>query len=297
MPRIKVRDGHELHVRVLGRGSDVVLLHGFASDGRSWLPFVAPFLHRHRFLVPDLRGFGLSHHAPLAGCPLTRFAEDLEDVLAALQVERAALVGISMGAFTALQSFKLHGGARFSRYLHIDQGPVIHNRDGYPHGLLGDQQAAFFARLRTLLDALDERLHEASYDALPRPLRAEFWQLLGEFSAAAFSAPRMQALVRKAAQHEPLMRRLMPVARWQIYPAIVRAYLERDYDLRDAFGHIRVPLTVLIGGASRMYPPAGQRTIATLAPHARIRELRGAGHMLPYEAPRRFLRELRAFLA
>ena len=297
MPHVRARDGASLHVRTVGRGRPCVLLHGFASDSRSWLPFVAPLLHRYRFLIPDLRGFGASHEAPLeSDCPLTQYAEDLEDVLKQLAVRDAALVGISMGAFAAVRSFQLFGGARFSRYMHIDQGPIIRNRDDYPHGLLGPAQPAFFARLEELTRAL-EGLAGEPYDALPSALRREFWTLIGEFSASAFSAPAMQRLVRAAAGHEPLMRRLLPVERWQIYPKIVRAYLERDYDLREGFRAIRVPLTVLIGGASRMYPPAGQRTIGELAPHARVREVPSAGHMLPYEAPRLFMRELSGFLA
>ena len=275
-----------------------MLLHGFASDGRSWLPFIAPLLHRHRFIIPDLRGFGASHDVPLDdGCPLTQFADDLEHVLETLQVRDAALVGISMGAFTAVQSFARHGGARFSRYMHIDQGLIIRNRPDYPFGLLGAAQPRFFERLEKLLLALDSDLFERSYDELPSAIREEFWTLLGEFSAAAFTAPAAGSLLRRAARSERLMRALLPVGRWQTYPRVVRAYLQRDYDLSDAFRAIRVPTTVLIGSASRMYPAEGQRRMRELAPHARIYEVENAGHMLPYEAPRVFMRELRTFLA
>ncbi|HVZ35749.1 MAG TPA: alpha/beta hydrolase [Polyangiaceae bacterium] len=298
MPSIRTRDGHDLFVRVLGRGSPCLLVHGFASSSRSWLPFVAPLLHRHRFILPDLRGFGHSHRVPLPEpCPLTVYAHDLEDVLDALRIRELPVVGISMGAFTTLQSFRLFGGKRFNRYLHVDQGPIVHNRDDYPFGMLGAGQPAFFERLRALLTALDDERMQQRYDDLPPELRAEFWGVLGEFSAAAVTTEGARALVRTLARQEPLMRRLLPVERWQVYVQIARAYLERNYDLRDAFRNIAVPMTVLIGGASRMYPPAGQHTIKELAPHARIRELPNVGHHVPFEAPRLFLRELRDFLA
>jgi len=71
--------------------------------------------------------------------------------------------------------------------------------------------------------------------------------------------------------------------------------MDQNYDLRQAFRLIRVPLTVLIGGASRMYPPAGQRAIATFAPHATLREIPHVGHNVPLEAPVQFVRELRRF--
>lgn len=297
MPHIRTRDGHDLYVRIVGRGEPCLLVHGFASDSRSWLPFIAPFAHRRRFIIPDLRGFGLSHHVPLEqGCALTQFAEDLEDVLAAYQVIQTPVVGISMGALTTAQSFQSFGGARFSRYLHIDQAPVIFNRDGATLGLLGDGQPAFFQRLQDLLDALSDGHMHKQYDQLPRALRAEFWAVFAQFASAAFTPKPVQALLRGAARSETLMRRLLPVQRWQVYLNVVRAYLERDYDLRPGFRAMQVPLTVLIGGSSAMYPPAGQRIIGELAPHARVREIAGAGHMLPYEAPRVFMRELNTFL-
>ncbi|HEY6881341.1 MAG TPA: alpha/beta hydrolase, partial [Polyangiales bacterium] len=106
-----------------------------------------------------------------------------------------------------------------------------------------------------------------------------------------------QRLMQWAAKHERLMQRALPTTHWQVYAHVVRAYLDRAYDLRASFRKIEVPLTVLIGGSSRMYPAAGQRAIADYAPHAQLRELPGVGHMLPLEAPRAFLRELSQFLS
>jgi non-heme chloroperoxidase len=293
-----MRDGRSLFVRVLGRGSPVMVVHGFAADGSSWLPFIAPLLHRHRFIVPDLRGFGRSHAVPFVqDCALTQFAHDLGDTLRALQLERASLVGISMGALSSVQAFELGEAARIDRYLHIDQGPVIHNGPEYPHGLLGDLQTDFFRETRALLDELERSHFDESWHALPAQLRAEFWRLLGVFAAAAFTSPLAQRLLTWAATREGVMMRALPTHNWQVYARVVRSYTERAYDLRESFRKIQVPLTVLIGGGSRMYPAPGQRAIADYAPHARIREIPRVGHMIPYEAPRVFLRELTDFLA
>jgi pimeloyl-ACP methyl ester carboxylesterase len=293
-----MRDGQRLYVRLVGQGEPCLMLHGFGADSRSWLPFVTSLAKQRSFIIPDLRGFGRSHQVPVgAACALTQFATDLEDVLDTLRVDALPVVGISMGALTAAQSFALFGGARFVRYMHIDQGPVIRNRDDYAFGLLGEAQEAFFARLAQLLDTLSRGHMHKSYAQLPRPLRMELWSLFGEFAAAAVTSTAMQWGLRQAARSETVMRQLLPVANWQVYVDIVRSYLERDYDLRAAFRSIRVPLTVLIGGGSRMYPPAGQRAIAALAPHARVLELPGVGHNLCYQAPRRFMVEFREFLA
>ncbi|HEX5658767.1 MAG TPA: alpha/beta hydrolase [Polyangiales bacterium] len=275
-----------------------MVVHGFAADGSSWLPFIAPLLHRCRFIVPDLRGFGRSHALPFVqDCALTQFAHDLGDTLKALQVERAALVGISMGALSSVQAFELGEAPRIERYLHIDQGPVIHNAPDYPHGLLGDLQGDFFRDVRVLLDELEREHLEKDWPAIPTRLRNEFWRLLGVFAAAAFSSQLAQRLLAWASKRERVMMRAMPVKNWQVYTSVVRSYTERAYDLRESFRKIQVPLTVLIGGGSRMYPAPGQRAIAHYAPHATLREIPGVGHMIPYEAPRVFLRELATFLA
>jgi non-heme chloroperoxidase len=294
---VPMRDGQRLHVRVLGRGAPCLLIHGFASDSSAWLPFIGPLLRRYRFIMPDLRGFGRSRGVPLqAACPLTCYAQDLSDVAQRLELDGLPVVGMSMGALSAVQCFGLGESQRFGRYLHIDQGPVIHNRDGYEHGLLGAAQPPFFARMRALVDALDAH-PELSYAALPPALMRDMAGVFAEFSSAAFSAEPLRFTVRALTGEPRLLRYFLPEQGFAAYVGIMRAYLERNYDLREAFREIRVPLTVLIGGASRMYPPAGQHEIGKFAPQAILREMPGVGHLLPLEAPRRFLQELTRFLA
>ena len=295
MPWLATRDRRRLHVRVVGRGDPCLLVHGFASDGSSWLPFVTPWLGRHRFIVPDLAGFGRSHAAPLGQpCPLTAYAHDLADVLDALEVDRVRIVGISMGAFAALQYMRLYGQTRVRSYLHVDQGLMIRSRSDQPHGLLGTQQARFFSRLGAVLDAVGE---ERALDALAPAVRKELLALFGEFCAAGFAGRVLPWLVRGAARREVVARRMMPVANLSTHFAIMRAYLERDYDMRDVVAGLQVPVTALIGARSRMYPPEGQRILSQLCPHARVREVAGTGHMIPLESPLRFARELGTFLS
>jgi len=301
MPFLTARDGEKLFVRVVGRGKPCLLLHGFASDSTSWLPFVTPLSNRYRFFMPDLRGFGLSRRAPLRhACPLTVFAEDLEDLLPQLGLHSVPVAGISMGAFTALQSFRLFGGERYSRYMHIDQGLVIRNSAEYGHGLMGRRQAEFFARMQAALERVErERAANAEldYSRLPSEVRAEFAAIFGDFALAAFGRPPVRAALRPFLSWEFLIRRLMPPEGLATYLQIMRAYLEQDYDLRSTFSALRVPTTVLIGGASRMYPAEGQRATARLLAHARVCELPGVGHVIPVEAPVRFVSELSAFLS
>lgn len=297
MAQVAMRDGHKLQVRVLGRGAPCVLVHGFASSGNSWLPFVAPLLRRYQFIVPDLRGFGGSRDVPLASpCPLDSYADDLGALAEHFGLRDAPLVGMSMGALSAVRCFERGQGRRFARYMHIDQGLVIHNADTSPHGLLGPAQPGFFARVRALLDTIGAHGY-ASYAALPAPLKRELARVFSEFAEAAFTHPQVRGAVERATAAPGLLPWFLPEAGFAAHVQIMRAYLERRYDLRPAFAAIPVPSRVLIGGASRMYPPEGQRRIARLSARASAVELPGVGHMLPLEAPRAFLRELSAFLA
>jgi pimeloyl-ACP methyl ester carboxylesterase len=296
MSLVRLRDGQHLHVRVLGRGAPCVLVHGFASEGTSWLPFVAPLIHRHRFIVPDLRGFGQSRALRLSeACPLTVYAEDLACVAEAFALRDVPLVSISMGALSSVRCFELGLGTRFGRYMHIDQGLVIHNDDALGHGLLGAGQAHFFARLSSMLDRLGPSL--PAYAALRGDVKQELAAIFSEFAGAAFSHPQVRQVVQRVTREPRLLPLFLPALGFATHVQIMRAYLERRYDLRPGFARVPEQTTVLIGGASRMYPAEGQRIVATLRARVRVRELPSVGHMLPLEAPRVFLRELRTFLA
>nr|WP_246179967.1 alpha/beta hydrolase [Kocuria coralli] len=75
----------------------LVLLHGGAVDHRMWLPQFSAFPGR-RIAAPDARGHGASSDATTP----YRLADDVVDLLDALQIERAVLVGVSMGGGTAV---------------------------------------------------------------------------------------------------------------------------------------------------------------------------------------------------
>src|SRR5262245_38430785 len=141
MPHARMRDGAELHYLDVGRGPTVMLLHGFAMPAPLWLPFVAPLATRFRFVLPNLRGFGGSHHVSLTNpCLLTQHADDVADLIEQLGLDDIRLGGLSMGACTSLQYNRLYGFDRVRSYLHIDQAPRVLNGPDWRHGLLGAEQ-------------------------------------------------------------------------------------------------------------------------------------------------------------
>jgi pimeloyl-ACP methyl ester carboxylesterase len=292
-----MRDGAQLHYLSFGRGPDTcVLLHGFAMNAAMWLPLVAPLAHRVRFVIPDLRGFGRSHTLPLVQRSiLDQHADDLHDLLLALDLDDVHLAGLSMGACTALQYHRRHGFGRIRAYLHMDQSPCVPNGPRWRHGLLGEEQQAQLAAWATLLDELEPH-RGTPYRKLPRSLRRRMWCGLAQFIDYAFHHRGMRA-VSSLSKYELLIRRVAPTANWPVYLDCLRSYVEDNYDWRPSLAKLKVPMTVLIGLESRMYPAAGQFRIAEYVPHARLVSIPGCGHVIPFEAPRVFLREMSRFLA
>jgi pimeloyl-ACP methyl ester carboxylesterase len=101
--RVRVRDDVELSVRVAGDGDlPVLFVHGWMVSGAVWdrvLPTLD--LRGRRLIVPDQRGAGESDK-PQGPYSLSQYADDLLATLDALSVERAVVVGHSMGGQLAL---------------------------------------------------------------------------------------------------------------------------------------------------------------------------------------------------
>lgn len=100
---VEVADGR-LRGEESGTGPAVVLLHGFSFDRSMWDPQFVALARRHRVIRYDLRGFGRSG-PPAAG---RDHVTDLVALLDALGVDRADLVGLSLGANIALAGAALH---------------------------------------------------------------------------------------------------------------------------------------------------------------------------------------------
>ena len=93
--------GFKLHYLEAGRGAPVVLLHGLGGDGSRWGPNIEPLARDFHVFALDQIGFGQSDK-PLANYHTGMLAEFLVDFLKAVHVDRASLVGNSMGASVAL---------------------------------------------------------------------------------------------------------------------------------------------------------------------------------------------------
>lgn len=106
MEKIKV-NGIELAYERRGKGTPLVLLHGYPLDHHTW-DFVAAHLEEtFDLILPDLRGFGGSSTVD-SQYTLDDFASDIAGLLDHLGVSKAAVAGHSMGGYIALAFAKLY---------------------------------------------------------------------------------------------------------------------------------------------------------------------------------------------
>src|SRR4030095_4611099 len=93
--------GAKIHYQEAGSGPAVVLLHGLGGDSSNWAPTIAPLLARkYRVIVPDQIGFGRSDK-PLINYRVATLVDFLDGFYKQVGVQKASLVGNSLGGFTA----------------------------------------------------------------------------------------------------------------------------------------------------------------------------------------------------
>src|SRR5437763_600101 len=132
MPKLNTDDGVALHYEETGAGTPVVFVHESGGDVRSWEPQVRYFSRLYRCIAFNARGY------PPSDVPedfnrysQERARDDIRAVLDGLRIERAHVVGLSMGAFATLHfglaypqralSITVAGGAYGSHPAHYKQ--------------------------------------------------------------------------------------------------------------------------------------------------------------------------------
>jgi len=236
-------------------GVPVVLVMGLGGDSTAWPFQLAALAPRHRVLVFDNRGAGQSD-APDVPYTTRGMAEDLLALLDGLGIERAHLLGLSLGGAIA-QEAVLAAPERFaSLQLHATwAGP-----HPYFQALVG---AVRMARLQLG--------REGFYRAL------SVWL----FTPACFvRQPELVEQVVQRATHHP-------------HPTALHAYLRQTeaalgHDARDRVQLIRCPTLVAVGSQDLITPPVLAEELASRIPGARFTCLPAVGHGAIWEAPEAF---------
>jgi pimeloyl-ACP methyl ester carboxylesterase len=255
----RVRTGEvDLHFEAVGNGEPLVLIHGLGSCGEDWAPQVAHFRDRFQVVVLDLRGHGHSSK-PRGPYSIPVFAQDTADLLRALQLGPAHVVGISLGGMVAFQ-LAVDAPELVKSLTVVNSGPAV-------------PAATFKQRL-----PLNIRLAYLRFLGLPRMAKMIAKRLFPEPDQASL---RAAFVTRLAANDKHCYREsLKAIFGWSVV---------------DRLGAIRCPVLVLT--ADQDYAPVElKRAYAQRLADARVVVIPDSRHALPMEKPRQFNAALDEFL-
>jgi len=245
-----------------GDGPPVVLLHGGTGSPESyWAPQI-PVLSRHfRVVLMQYPGYGDAEGGE-AGFSIPGTAAALRSLLDELGIERASLVGLSLGGAVSLQ-FALDFPDRVRRLVLADTMSGVWTerfRRFIDHALIG---------------AIEQGGHDLMYDL----------NLIFAFSERYLAENAQELEAGKAGW------RSMDVAR---YTAMLRAI--RDWSVDDRLHEIEAPALVLWGSEDIEIPRVYSERLAARLPHAVLSVIEGSGHKSCADMPDAFNKAVLAFL-
>ena len=165
MPFLTTDDNVKLHYEEAGTGTPIVFVHEFAGDCRSWEAQIRHFGRRYRCIAFNARGY------PPSDVPddvnmysQVRARDDIKAVLDALKIDKAHIVGLSMGGFATL-----HFGFTYpERVLSLVVG-------GCGYGAQADKRAQFAAETEAAAKRFEEiGMSKAAQGYALAPSRVQF---------------------------------------------------------------------------------------------------------------------------
>ena len=258
-----------LHVEIDGRGSPLLMLHGFTGSGGSLTELAAGLVDDHRVIRVDLVGHGRSDGPrELAPYRMERCVAHLLELLDQLDLERAHLLGYSMGGRTALQL-----AARAPH--RVTSGLLIGTSAGF-------QDAAERNERIQRDEALADRIERDGVEAF-----VDYWMALPMFAS--------QASLGETALARDRTRRL-DNSPHGLANSLRGMGAGAQKPLHDALGLIDTPLVLLAGSLDEKFLAIAS-DLAPKLPRARTACIQGAGHAVHLERPAQVLSLARKFFA
>ena len=250
-----------------GDGPPVVLLHGLACGKRMWFHQIRALRNCFRVIAYDLRGHGLTD-APAAATDYSAalLARDLTGVLDALKIERAAIVGFSLGGGPAL-ALAASKPERVSRLVLADVGA----------GADEPIKTEWMAR-RWVKQIAQGEIDELVCDML----RSDLFKVYAQRNAR--SREYMAGLIRAT-----------PINGLRFTLSEVLAKRKSLFQLTGVLKSVQAPTLVLAGEYDYTCSKAARLLAATI-PNAAHKIIKASGHMSPLEQPAAFTAALMEFL-
>lgn len=128
-------DGVKLYYEEAGNGFPMIFVHEFAGDYRSWEPQMRHFARNYRCITYSARGYAPSDIPDdVASYSQNRAADDIATVLSHLGIEKAHVIGLSMGGFATLHfGFRHPSRARSLVVAGCGHGAAPERLDAFRH--------------------------------------------------------------------------------------------------------------------------------------------------------------------
>ncbi|HKU36892.1 MAG TPA: alpha/beta fold hydrolase [Polyangiales bacterium] len=258
-----------------GHGDPVVLLHGLGSTNSGMLPTLDDLARDYRVIAPDIPGFGESGK-PIRAYHAGFFARWLLALMRELNIERAHLVGNSMGGRIALE-VALRAPERVDRLALLAPAVALRKLR---------QFVPLVRALRPELALLPLRTSRAAVIAMIRQFFAD--------------ASRVDPSWLEAGADEFLRVFSTPRGRVAFFSALREIYLDAPWGARGFWARLETlstPTLFLWGDRDRLVPAKFARHVSRAVPHAESIVLPDSGHVPHFEHPAETHRLIRDFLS
>lgn len=261
-------DGRETHYLVQGEGRDIILIHGFFFDYTAWLETIDELARHYRVHALDLWGFGYSTR-DIPGCDYPLFSQQLLAFMDQLQIDRATLVGHSLGGGIAA-TFAVEHPDR------VD-GLVLVAAAGLPN------PEPLTARL-FMLPGVGEFLLRLPVEALRRRMLDDFFL----FNAASITPEHFRILVRSQKIRESVSVALK---------CMRGRFADKLQPVFERLCGMAMPKLVVWGDHDRAIPPDTGRRLHAALKGSEFVLIESAGHAPHLERAEVFNSALLAFLS
>ncbi|MCA2304867.1 alpha/beta fold hydrolase [Mycobacterium intracellulare] len=268
--RVRTVDGVDLAVNDFGSRHPrhtIVFLHGLCLNSSTWDAHIERIRQQYgpavRLISYDHRGHGRSASAALSSYTIEQLADDLAQVLLALDVTGSlTVVAHSMGGMTVLAYLQ-----RPKRQRPVEPANLVLIATAAGKLTQRGLGRLLAAPGITRLLSLGTRTPEHLLCRLLKPVCGTVTLLGSRIPLATLAAMTLTALSMTA-------------------PSTALGFLAalRNYDLYPALHTVAARTTIITGAADPITPPAHGRDMAAAIPGARYVSVPGAGHMLPQQA-------------
>jgi len=250
--------GQSIHYYDMGTGPVVVLLHGLGSRKEDWIPVLDPLAQKYRLLVPDQIGFGKSDK-PLLDYRIQTYVDFLNEFLRQLKVDKASLVGESLGGWIAAQyASELGGGGHL---IPVEKLVLVDAAGLKQESAIPNMNPSSLQDMKTMMEAVFYDTSWVNEDALRK------------------------MFTDKLSVHDG----------YTVRSILGNPMLETER-LDGRLGSIKVPTLVTWGNQDKLLPLASGEKYAAGIAGAKLVKFDKCGHVPPVEKTEEFLAAVTGFL-